>query len=653
MVVAETVLAGSYHKGLVVLSVVISICASYAALELGGRTASAPGRLRLAWLGGGAFAMGVGIWAMHYIGMLAFQLPVAIDYDWPTVLLSLSCAVAASGVALFVISHREMRLRSISLGGFLIGGGIAAMHYVGMAAMRLPAMCDYSAPLVVLSIAVAVAVSFLALWLTFSFRDKALIPEWKRLAGALAMGIAIPLTHYIGMAAASFTAANIQPDLSHAVDISSLGIAGIATVTFMILGLAVITSAVDRRFLSQTIALRSSEQILRTLIDHLPDFVYVKDPQGRFVVANLSLARQLGMETPDEMIGKTDFDFFPQNRAADFHADEQNVVLSGALLLNREEEVTGPLGNTIQVLSTKVPLRDGSGRITGIAGVAHDISQRKKNEDEMRKAQEAAEAANRAKGEFLANMSHEIRTPMNGILGMTHLVLDTDLTVEQRQDLTLLKQSADSLLEIINDILDFSKIEANRLDLELIEFALQEFLATTTETLALAAKQKKLVLTCRCAPNAPGTLIGDPGRLRQILVNLIGNAIKFTAHGGVFLEVALESRAAEQCTLHFSVRDTGLGIPAEQQKIIFSAFTQADPSTTRKFGGTGLGLTISARLVDLMGGKIWVESRPGEGSTFHFTAQFKIIGAAVPLENCGLRKDSYQDAFSDAVKPQS
>jgi two-component system sensor histidine kinase/response regulator len=590
--------------------------------------------------------MGVGIWAMHYIGMLAFQLPVSIDYDWPTVLLSLCCAIAASGVALFVVSHPQMRLRSISLGGLLIGGGIAAMHYVGMAAMRLPAMCKYSAPLVILSVAVAVAVSLLALWLTFSFRDNTLIPEWKKLAGALALGIAIPLTHYIGMAAASFTAANVEPDLTHAVDISSLGIAGIATVTFIILGLAVITSIVDRHFLAQTVALRSSEQILRTLIDHLPDFVYVKDSESRFVVANLSLARQMGMETPDEMIGKTDFDFFPKNRAADFYADEQNIVLSGELLLNREVEIMCPLGKIMQVLSTKVPLRDGSGRISGIAGVAHDISQRKKTEDDMRKAQEAAEAANRAKSEFLANMSHEIRTPMNGILGMTHLLLDTDLTAEQRRDLTLLRQSADSLLEIINDILDFSKIEANRLDLELIEFGLQDFPATTVESLTLTASQKKLALTCRCSADVPGTLIGDPGRLRQILVNLIGNAIKFTERGRISLEVALEFLAAEQCTLRFSVRDTGLGIPAEKQKLIFSAFTQADPSTTRKFGGTGLGLTISARLVDLMSGKIWVESQPGEGSTFHFTAKFENVGVIA-------RKDSFQGiVFSDAAKPQ-
>jgi signal transduction histidine kinase len=236
---------------------------------------------------------------------------------------------------------------------------------------------------------------------------------------------------------------------------------------------------------------------------------------------------------------------------------------------------------------------------------------------------------------------------MNGVIGMAELVLDTDLTTEQREYLTLLKRSADSLLDIISDILDFSKIEADRLDLDLIEFPLRDCLNTIINTLILAAGQKKLALTYRCAADVPDEIIGDPGRLRQVLVNLIGNAIKFTEAGGVYLEVALEVTGQEECTLRFSVRDTGPGISADKQEVIFNAFTQADASTTRKFGGTGLGLTISSRLANLMGGKIWVESQPGAGSTFHFTAQFKITKAVV-------RKDSYQEiAFSDAAKPQS
>jgi len=504
-------------------------------------------------------------------------------------------------------------------------------------------------------------------------------------------------------------------------------------------------------------ALIEERQLLRTLMDNVPDMIYFKDRESRFIRISKAHAKVFGLSDPAQAIGKTDFDFFGDQHARQAFADEQEIMRSGQPVLAKEERETWPDGRETWALSTKLPWRDTNGNIIGTFGLslditdrkraerqleertaylnalvenspvaivvvdaenrvqhcnpaferlflyrereivgsnindlvappqlreeAHqytghvaegeyvhgtavrrrsdgslldveiygvplklgdrfvgsfglyqDITERKRAQEELERAKEAAEAGSRAKSEFLANMSHEIRTPMNGVLGMIELALDTELTAEQREYLGMVKSSADALLTVLNDILDFSKIEAGKLDLDPIAFKLRDHLAQSMKPLALRAHQKGLELTYEVHREVPDEVVADPSRLRQIIINLAGNAIKFTERGEVGIEVGVETQGTDRAELHFQVRDTGIGVAPEKQDLIFAAFSQADGTTARRFGGTGLGLTISSRLVEMMGGRIWLESELGKGSCFHFTMPVGVAGASAAPE---------------------
>jgi PAS domain S-box-containing protein len=375
--------------------------------------------------------------------------------------------------------------------------------------------------------------------------------------------------------------------------------------------------------------------MLAHAIRSVHEAVTVTDLKGNIIFVNDAAVKGFGY-TRDEALGQHVSIFNSIQSSATF----VNEVITSAEVGHWEGEMLSRRkdGTEFPIFLSASDIKDETGQPIAIVGVSQDITERRRAIQELQKAKEIAEAASSAKSEFLANMSHEIRTPMNGIIGMTELALDTELSAEQSEYLTLVKLSADSLLGVINDILDFSKIEAGKLDLDLEEFNLLDCVDEVMKALSIRADQKSLELAYYLRPGVPEFIVGDRGRLQQILVNLVGNAIKFTERGEVIVRVEAETHANDEVLLHFNIRDTGIGVPPEKQKIIFESFTQADGSTTRKYGGTGLGLAISSQLVDMMGGQIWIEcpvvftNGIVPGSIFHFTSRFLIARDLVRSE---------------------
>jgi two-component system sensor histidine kinase/response regulator len=510
---------GEYDIGLVVTSLLIAILAAFVALSISSRIIAATSqRARTAWATAGAISMGGGIWSMHFIGMLAFSLPCGISYNPLGTGLSMIPGMLASGIALSAISKPgEPELKRLIVSAVLMGGGIGAMHYSGMAAMRPEALLRYDVGLVGLSIVVAVVLAFIALIIRFQHHRISGTPA--TILAATVMGFAVAGMHYTAMQASVFFP---LPD------------APVAT-------------------------MQVSTQLLALLITIFT-----------VLIATSTLV---------------------------------------ATFAGRQNELA-------------VSLRA-------------EIARRKDIEGDLVRAREQAEAANDAKSQFLAVMSHEIRTPLNGVLGMANLLASSSLNERQRRLVENLFRSGRALLATINDILDFSKIEAGRFELFDVDFDPREVAAEVTDLFCESCSAKGVEFVYFISEDVPSQLHGDPVRLRQVMINLVGNAIKFTDTGEILVEIAIAEQNDKTVTLGVSVKDTGIGIPAEQLSRVFESFYQADHTSTRAHGGSGLGLTIARHLVEMLGGMISADSAPGRGSVFKFTAAFR----RVPLADADVTRE--------------
>ena len=389
---------------------------------------------------------------------------------------------------------------------------------------------------------------------------------------------------------------------------------------------------------------------IEVLLDATPTAIYLKDLQGRYLRFNKAFETLFGIER-SEWIGKNVFDLVPGEAASLMHNKDLELFAARTVQTYEAQFTNRRTGDVRDGLYWKAPVTNIQGEVTGLVGTILDVTERNRLAAQLRESTLRAEAASQAKSDFLANMSHEIRTPMNGVIGMTDLALDTALTDTQRDYLNTVKSSAHSLMVILNDILDFSKIEAGKLGIESVPFSPAELVRNCLRSIRVRAEKKGLALELALADDLPVQLLGDPVRIGQVLTNLCDNAIKFTATGGVAVAVRVETDAQRgDCVLHFAVRDSGIGIAPGKQHSIFEAFSQADTSTTRQFGGTGLGLTICARLVALMGGTIGVQSQPGAGSTFSFTV--RLAGVSAPVPTPGAEKTTPVSAPPGGVRLQ-
>jgi PAS domain S-box-containing protein len=740
-------LEGEYAIVLVVLSVAIAMLASFMGFQVASlsTTTKNPFRKHFSLLSG-SVALGGGVWSMHFIGMLAFELCTEVTYGWQLTSVSLAPAIAASWTALHYLSKKQISHKELLVGAILMGSGIGAMHYIGMAGMEMATLLRYDLGIFVLSICVAVALSYLSLWAKFKLNDLFIHSRSDtkpNLIAGVIMGLGISGMHYTGMSAARFVMPPGFEQSSQTGDISTYLALAITMIALSIIGIVLATTLIFK-YKDITVLARHNENRLKATIDTSSDGIFTIDSNGSVISTNASVTKMLGW-TEKELIGKSvnvvlpntygsanvSFisDFIESSDLSQIKADReleaktksgelipvrvglghaklgkehiyigfisdlrQRIKMEKALRENEEkfrslisnipgiayrcdntpdwpmvfiseavEKVTGyPASDflmpnpkrsfadliypeDLQKLSMDQENADGNyvieyriksknqemkwmleygrkvysddGETCYLDGLIMDITNRKLMEQALVIEKNNAQAAAETRAAFMANMSHEIRTPMNAIIGFSDLLLEEHLSKEQTSFITTIHQSAQSLLYIINDVLDSAKLEKGELGLEYRNFALLDVIDSVISTFGLQAQKKGVELVLDYQSSLPNFVHGVPERLRQVLINIIGNAVKFTDKGKVTIEV--ESSGFNK--VQFSVRDEGIGMTQDQLEKVFDPFTQADASMSRKYGGTGLGTTISKQLVELMKGTISASSQKGMGSCFSFT----------------------------------
>ena len=750
---------GNFEAGLVILSITIAIFASFMGFQISAQASKSATQFgRHLSLSTGSIALGGGIWSMHFIGMLAFDLCTAVDYNWRITLVSMLPAVAASWVALHLITRNKLGTSQLLIGGLLVGAGIGSMHYIGMAAMQMSLQLHYDLAMFLVSIVVAVVLAMLALWIRFgldSVKHRYFNPSVITIIASVVMGSAITGMHYTGMAAARFVAPPGFVVTNQSSEMPAYLAIGVTLITIIISSLVLVAN-LALRYKAISIEASHNERRLLATMDAALDSIITIDARGIIISVNKAVEQLLGwpasqllgsnvrMIMPESLkkSGSDNFNFYLTTKDGTRVGDSREVevlhkngelipvrvgighvetdyddlyvaFISDLRLRNKMEadlreneakfrslianipgiayrcleqknwpmefvsdeieritgyaaaefllpeparsiadfyhpddlptihecDITAPQGfqleyriidrqgNVRWLLEFGRRVKSSDGNQQWLDGFIMDISQRKEMEQQLIEAKEKAEIAAATRASFLANMSHEIRTPMNAVIGFSDILLESELSLEQKKYLNTINQSAKSLMHLLNDILDSAKLDKGKIELEWRDFSLIEEVDAVVSTLWLQAKNKGIALNLYISPELSHFYHGAPDRLRQVLTNLIGNAVKFTELGKIDIHVV----AGEGEMIEFIIQDTGIGMTDKQLAQVFDAFSQADATMSRRFGGTGLGTTISKQLVELMGGAIRAESTLNQGSTFAFNVPLKAIKAMKPV----------------------